>query len=261
MKFQDEIIGTITKNEIIWRNKLLHWVGCNSNRSLSNIHLLDLAKTVTSSNSGEQRNSPFDLVLDYLDLNSLQSLSKTNRKCSLLVKRYVKQHSQQYGVFILTDEFFTNHNDDYKQLSTFAEYVTNLRTIIFECDLVALNELQNQIKRFYNLSKLFVQGHDDSIFADEIIVPHIQHFIFDCPSLRDYALLYELSCKCPDLETLELKQQNLNEINLTGNERRLKFRKLKKITLRYVDHEQHVQTIFKDTNTKLIFEILPEVKQ
>lgn len=109
MKNPFEIIGTITKNEVIWRNKRLHWVGYDPSRNSSKIHLMDLTnRSATKSNAEQRRNATdaFDLILSYLDLHSLQSFPKTNQKCSQLVDEYVKQHSQNGGSFTITNDFF-----------------------------------------------------------------------------------------------------------------------------------------------------------
>lgn len=103
------------------------------NENLSQIQLLDLAyKSMADSNTGEQHSSvgPFDMILSYLDLNSLQSLSKTNRKCIQLVDSYVKQHSEKQGTFTMTNEICVSINLDYKRLNEFRQNFVELRNMI-----------------------------------------------------------------------------------------------------------------------------------
>lgn len=76
-------IGIITRNKVIWRNKLVHWMGYGLSQNSSNVQFMDLAIESTAPNAKQPRN-PFNLILTYLDLNSLQSMSNTNRKCSQL---------------------------------------------------------------------------------------------------------------------------------------------------------------------------------
>lgn len=88
--------------------------------------LMDLVnRLIANSNDEQQQNTtdPFNLILGYLDLCSLHSLSKTNRKCSQLVDEHVKQHSQADETFTITNESFTEENDEYNELTKFAEYV------------------------------------------------------------------------------------------------------------------------------------------
>lgn len=257
IRLSDQIIGTITRHEIVWRNKLVQWVGYNTSRNSSQTNLIDLAnKTIKHTiTDGKKHNniSPFDIILSFLDLNSLQSLCKTNRKCSQLVDNFVKQHSEQQHTFVITNEFFTSLNSDYKQLDNkFANYVTNLRVNIYNYNLT---ELRVMIEQFYNLNKLYVYTSGSNQPGD-LIVPQVRHFIFDGKYFNKF------SCLCPELESLELKQPNLH-----GSKSRVEsllFRKLEGFT--YIFHYSsqvttkkistiYFNTIFISLNCNLYFPI------
>lgn len=182
-----------------------------------------------------------------MDLNSLYSLSQTNRKVCALVESYIKTHSQQQ--FTITNEFFTPLNYMYNRAISFSQYVTYLRINIFNWNIRYLRGIMYE---FINLKKMYVCTSTYNQPAD-LIKENVGHLIFDGKSFQTYSEWFELSCRCPDLEMLELKQVNLKDINITGEP--LRFRKLK--TFKFVFHSneqlQKLQAIFKDTNTQLIF--------
>lgn len=171
------MVGMITKDQVVWRNKLVRWVGYDPSRNLSQTNLFDLANQLKPMNSSNAKQSkPFDRILSYLDLNSLQSLSRTNKKCSQPVDSFIKQHCEQQETFTITNEFFTLWNSYYKHLDDFDELnVTNLRVNIYHRDISAL---RNIIKQFHNLNKLYIYS---SILIDlsEMIVPQVRHLIYD----------------------------------------------------------------------------------
>lgn len=119
--------------------------------------------------------------------------------------------------------------------------------------------LQDNIKRCRNLNKVHV--HTNYYQPIDSVFPQVRHFIFDGSNFQEYSQLHKLSCLYPNLETLELRQINLTGNFLTGD--RLKFHKLKKFEFKYHNNEQlqQLQATFKDTNTKLTYEITPETKQ
>lgn len=257
-----EDIGKVTRNEVIWRNKLVHWMGYDPSLNSSNVHFMDLANQSTASNA-EQSRIPFNLILSYLDLNSLQSLSHVNQKCSQLVENYVIHHSQQNGTFTITNEFFTDVNEEYKRLSMFTEYVINLRMNIIH-DRIA--ELPVMLQQFENLRKLYVRS-ETYTQSRNMIVPNVRHFIFDGLNFQYYCQLRDLSTACPNLETLEFKQKNLLDVKYIRDDddeeegeeiseaARLKFKNLRKLTLAYGNAEQmrQLNAVFENKNTELIF--------
>lgn len=246
IKSKNEIVGRITKDEVVWRNKLVRWTGCDENSSSTN--LLDLANKPSS--TGTEQPSPFDLILGYLDLNSLCSLSNTSEKCSQLVECFVKQHSQQQGTFIINNEF----GKDCDGLEMFAEYVTNLKLIILHRDV---EYLQYLLEGFEKLKKLYLYT-ETKLSPDHFIMPQVQHFIYDGPYYFVYSQLLELSQICPDLEELELKQV-VDEYFDASEQPRLEFRNLKTFKLKYHhgirEQAKSLKKIFKNTNTKLCFNV------
>lgn len=194
--FFDQIICTITKNQVVWRNKIVYWVGYNPSKSLSRTKLLDLADQPMTANSIDDERL-FDQILKFLDLHSLQSLFRTNKKCSHLVDSYVSRHSKKQGTFIITNEFFTPFNSEYKRLDEFSKHVYSLRVNIVNHNVI---ELRNIIKKFHYLYKLHVYTSGFNQPTD-VIVPQVKHLIFDGLTFHAYTEFYDLSISCPDLET------------------------------------------------------------
>lgn len=174
----------------------------------------------------------------------------------------MKRHSQQQGTFQITNEFFTDQNDDYKKLNMFAEYVTNLRLNIVCLNFTAIRDIIDQCN---NLNKLYIYARtEESGWASPVVFrhPRVRHLIYDGDYFCNYFDLYSLSLRSPDLETLELKRKSLIKINgLRFPAKPLEFRNLKRFTLIHDEHLFHSQmqtllAIFKGTSTELIF--LPE---
>lgn len=213
----------------------IEWATIRAKNS-SNIHFMDLAdRSITNSNTEQQRitTGPFDLILSYLNLNSLQSLSRTNRKCSQLLDDYVGQHSQKAGTFTISNEFYTEENYyEFKQLTKFAEHVTDLRVNIFHSNSITF---RHAIKQFHNLRKKLYVHTDGFHKPHDFIVPQVRHYIFQANPYRiflfNYSNLYELSCICPNLQIFELKQTIVGSLKIT--DARWKFRKLKTFVFAY----------------------------
>ena len=258
---KENIVGMITRNQVTWRNKLMHWVGYDPSRNLTNIHFMDLADQSTV-NTAEQLSRPFNLVLEYLDLNSLQSLSRTNRKCSQLVESFVKEHSQQNRTFVITNEFFTHSNEEYKRLDMFTEYVTNLRINVLHAEV---DELQNVLEQCYyqqNLTTLHVDAYFN-LERRNFIVPQVRYFTFD-GYLESYNQLYALLRGCPNLETIEVKRKrNFREIYDEKEIIPFELRKLKKFTVSDENRKQlqKLQAMLQNTNTELIIKNVPQRQQ
>lgn len=256
VKYEDHTIGFISKDGAIWRNKLIHWVGCDQNSS--NIHLLDLAKkpSIVTSDANAEQPGPFDLILGYLDLNCLYSFSQTSKMCSQLVKNHVIQHSQKQETLTITNEFCRNPyglGGRYGGLEVFADYVTDLKVDIVHENIADLKDL---LKSFHNLKKLHIYA-EVNIRPLDLIVPQVQHLIYDGVRFMELSDLNELSYRCPDLETFELKGPMY--IGFGNKGERLNFRNLKSFTLKYHEalqsHVKDLKKHFKGTNTKLFFRI------
>lgn len=109
------------------------------------MNLLDLANK-----TGEEQRNPFDLMLSYLDLGSLYSLSRAKKRSNQLVGSFMARHSQGQEIFTITDKFCS----DLKVLATFAEHIANLRLNVTHSDFIKhLHTLNN---RYKNLNKLWI---------------------------------------------------------------------------------------------------------
>lgn len=231
--YDGNTIGFVSKEKVVWRNKLMHWIGYESKYSLSNLNLLDLANQATASENEQRR--PFDLILDYLDLGSLHSLSEASKRSKALVESYVKRHSQKHGMFTITDEF----NGDGNGLDAFAEHVQSVKLYIFEENFIA--NLTGNDKIFPQVRHLVVDFFHGTYLGDYICI----HFDDFC----------EAFCLYPELETFETKTHFCWQsflYSLKGQP--LNPRNLKKFTFKCADEYEvkSIREIFTNTKTELI---------
>lgn len=90
--------------------------------------------------------------------------------------------------------------------------MTDLRVNLINGSNDSIDALQKIINKFQNLNKLYVYTEAYNQPAD-LIVPQFRHFIFDENFFRRHSDLYKLSCICPDLQILQLKQKFLTDVN------------------------------------------------
>lgn len=191
-----QVFGIVTRNEIIRRGKLMHWIGYEPNYSKSNLNLLDLADLQKPSNP--EKEDPFGVILSYLDLGSLYALSRANKRSEQLVESYVQRRFSQQGTFVITNEF----KIDYNGLRVFGPYVNNFAIILHR----NIAEFRSIVEKYcVNLRKLCFHSRT-SITLYEFIFPQVRHMVYNTwfPASFDLRVLYEMSQICPDLETLEL---------------------------------------------------------
>ncbi|XP_055313381.1 uncharacterized protein LOC129574870 [Sitodiplosis mosellana] len=158
-----EAIAVITKEEIIWRNKLLHWVGYKPINSYSDLRLLDLA-TIPKWSTGKHKH-PLNLIFNYLDLDSLYSFSMASEESKQLVDNYIqqrcktphrkraKQRSRQRGKFFVTDEF----REDFNGLQMFGKSVKHLDANLLDDRNDGLCDVINEHCKF--LTTLCLRAH------------------------------------------------------------------------------------------------------
>lgn len=201
---RDEVIGFVTAKEIVWRNKLVHYVGYDPIYSQSNLNLLDLANHEQISND-EQKAPKFNEILEYLDLSSLCSLSKVNKKARKLVESFVQQQSAKHGAFIISDEF----SIDFNGLRAYGRYVNNLDVkLIDDCT----DQLRHVIETYFkNLRKLRLSAYlridpHNFIFPSVLFLHH--YVFYGYGSSRQcifHCNVTSLSETCRHLEILEFK--------------------------------------------------------
>lgn len=189
-----QIIGFITKNEIIWRNNLKYWIGWDPKYNLTNLHLFDLAKqpllnvetAIGNAETAKQKTNLFHLILDQLDLGSIYAIAKTNKQGiqrstfsfsavifhliyklftpftgRQMVGRYMAQHSEQQAPFAISNEFNADVNQHIYGAQLFAKFVTNLN--VFNLDWNRTYALQNLIRNSYkSVHKLSICETDDN---------------------------------------------------------------------------------------------------
>lgn len=243
-----EIVGFITKKEIVWRNKLLHWIGWDPDKSSSSLNLLDLP-----SKSSEEKQSPFDIMLGYLDLGSLYLLLRANKRSNQLVHNFVARHSKEQ-VFTITDEFCS----DGIGLNAFAKHIVNLRLHVFHTDFIKhLHAMKNH---YENLNKLWIGSfpfhstcHLSKLLTDYgTIFPQVRHLAIVDAGSEYYCDFCEIFLLYPDLETFETKTSLLFHGCDDCCEKN--FRNLKKFTFKRSDEVfmNRIRKIFKNSDTKLI---------
>lgn len=259
----NEVIGIVTKDEIIWRNKLLHWVNYEPIHSCSNLRLLDLATVPEGSNIKHKQ--PINLIFNYLDLNSLYSFGMANKETKQLVHSYIfnrckqpskkraKHRTLEREKFYMTDEFGINFDG----LRLFGKSIKYLEINMF--DYLGAHELLNEIEKHCKLlTKLCFRTHY-RIDPHRFILPQIRHFVFYGYGLNDeyvfYCDLSELSEKCPNLEILEIKTR-ANLYTGSSKMQKMSFQNLQKIKFKPYDDSQvkYAQELFKDTDTEIIID-------
>lgn len=157
----------VTEKEFIWRNKLMHWFGNDPVIDSSKETLLDLANNYEQAKTN--RRSPFELILDLLDLNSLYSLSKTNRQANKLVEKYVLQRSVEEKDFIFTDEFQRTEGN-YDGLRAFGPHVTCLKAIVLRDNYDELHSVISEYCKnltFYTLTEEYYTDNSSIVTLKE----------------------------------------------------------------------------------------------
>lgn len=218
-----ELVGYVTQTEIVWRNKLMHWIGYDHANNSSNLTLLDLANR-SNATDAEQNQCPFDKILGFLDMDSLHSLSIASKRSKQLVDEFVNQKMEEGDEFTITDEF---HRDG-DRFDMIIEHAQRIKLETFQ-----LEHIEWLLQRYGPF-------------------PQVQHLV----SVANYDFIpAEISRLFPKLETLDMKTDFL--CHEFVKEDTVFFRKLKKITLRYEYHDENdewekIQEFFKDTQTELV---------
>lgn len=244
-----ETIGYVTEAEIIWKNKLVHWVGYDPIYNQTNLNLLDLAKPQKVLNI--EKSGPFNQILDYLDLSSLNSLNRTGERAKQLVESYMQEHSTQQKKFYITDEFQVN----FDELPAFGRYVNNL-------EISLLNGSGNQLRYvmeeyFKNVRKLCLRTRT-RIDPHNFIFPQVRHFIFygngSSKNCTYYCNLTELSDICPHLESMEF--ETVVKLFASDEHEPQSFRRLKLFKFKPFDESQvqYAKELFEHRDTQLIID-------
>lgn len=91
--------------------------------------------------------------------------------------------------------FFTDENEEYQELTKFAEHVTDLRVNVYHENIVTL---RSTIQQFHNSEKLYVYN-EGFLEPQDLIIPQVRHYIFHANRFQNtfqYFELYRLSCIC-----------------------------------------------------------------
>lgn len=268
LEYCDQVIGIITKNGIVWRNKRMHWMDCDKNDT--NIQLLDFAEQTGESavemNFATEpmqqaiRESPLDQIFDYLDIHSLSSFAETSKRSKQLVERYVKMHSKRNGPFIITDEFHSywspsNYlNGQLESLKSIcASFVTDLRIYNPGNYLQSLGGHDTDMTSYECLTK--VSFYDEHPLYWEL-PKSVRHIVVDGSRFQSYKdlCLCRIFEKHEHIETLELKNAGLLNDFEYDEKTVLKFGNSKKLIFNYRGETQfdNLKKIFKDTNIQLV---------
>lgn len=255
VKERGQIIGSVNMNGTVWRNKLMHWKGCDKNET--NIHLLDLSdhfnEAKNTKNVAEQTNL-LDEICDYLDMDSLYSLAETSKQSQRLVNSYVKKHSNKMGTFTITDEFYSF--ESLKTWMTFdkfhlARYVTDLKVYIFGSK--SKENVAEIIESCEHLEKLSIyDGCPQERWPE--IQSDITHIVYDSPYFIGFAELDHLLDRFAGVETIEFKKAGLfDDFDPDKNDGQ-KFGQLKKFIFNYRGKAQteNLNKIFENTTLQLV---------
>lgn len=256
-----EVIGMVTKEEIIWRNKLLHWIGYDPIHSRSTLQLLDLA-TISKESTGKHK-QPLNLVFNYLDVDSLYAFGMTSKSSLQLVHKYVQQrckqpskkHAKQRPIdrekFYITDEFGINYN----ALRMFKKCIRYLDVNMLDF-YGAWNLLKEIDKHCKLITKLCFRTRY-RIDPENFILAQVRHFIFYGNGLnKEYIFhcnLRELSRKCPNLEIFEIRTAARL---YTGHwqKKNILFKNLQKFKFKPFDKSEieYARELFKNSDTEII---------
>lgn len=235
-----QVIGRITQDEIVWRNKLMQWTGHsltqNASTTTSLLHMADVIPEATLPN-------PFDLILDYLDLGSLNALAMTCKHIRQLIERYAERRSQEHASFSISNEFA--YENESPQL--FARHVTNLSVYNYDWsrrDIPLVGLVQNA---YLMVTKLRIM-HDRMSDQRVWMFPEIQHLV--CNSFKSYFALQEIDKVCPHLEILECEKPISAPLYYGPTP----FRRLQQFIFKYSDDAilTMVQQFFRNTNVVLV---------
>lgn len=263
-----EVIGFVTKEETIWRNKILYWSGYDPIHNRSNLKLLDLASVPEGSHVKHKQ--PLNLILNYLDLSSLYSFAMVNKETKQLVHSYIylrckqsskkrlKQRSIDRDKFHITDEFGLNFDG----LRMFGKSIKYLEVNLLELDYHgSIHTFRNEIETHCkHLTKLCVRTRD-RIDPKNFILPQIRHFIFyDYSSdVRErytfHCDICNLSERCPNLEILEIRTVAKLHM-LYYRKQKISFKNLRKLKFKPFDDSQvkYAKELFKDTGTEIVID-------
>lgn len=256
IEFEEDLkqTGFITKDEIVWRNKLKYWIGWDPIYNLTDLKLFDLAKKQQNQSTTEvdlQQSNLLNLILDYLDLGSIYAVAETGKQGRHLIGRYMEQHSKKEAAFTITNEYNSDIHHHIHGAQLFAKYVNNMN--VYNTDWNRTYTLQNLIRNSYKyVHKLCICKSDDN-HPNAWIFPQIRHFVCDSLGFDVYSALYDISSSCPQLEILECKKV----IQFRGcypNYSPLRFRNLKMFIFKQTNESQAeiIERIFKNTNVQLI---------
>ncbi|XP_055325875.1 uncharacterized protein LOC129579733 [Sitodiplosis mosellana] len=259
----DEFIGIITKEQIIWRNKLLHWVGYDPIHSRSDLRLLDLA-TIPEGSTGKHK-QPLNLIFNYLDLDGLYSFSMASRECKQLVHGYIyqrckqsskkrpKQRSIDREKFVLTDEFGMNYNG----LRMFGKNIRYLEVQNIRYLDYSPQGLLKEIETYCKLLTKLCFHTRNRIDPHTFILPQVRHFVFYGYGEENlfHCDLSDLSEKCPNLEILEIR--TVAKL-YTGHYKkgRILFKNLQMIKFKPFDDSQveYAKDLFKNSGTEVVID-------
>lgn len=247
------IIGHVTEKAIVWRNKMVHWTGYDPIYSVRKLNFFDLVDQNTEnnaiSNKFEPRN-PFELILSYLDLNSLYALQACSSRGKRLIDNFIQTRSKHGKKFVITDEFNINYNG----LRYFAPYVQNL-----EVELIGSStshDIRDVIGMHYkNLRQLTVSTHRP-IQPDEFLFHCVEHFIFVS---NDRRTIYHLNiidflAEYKQLKIVELKCAVKFDVLRDGNTVRDSFSNLQIIKFKPFgqDEVKYATELFKQSGTEIV---------
>lgn len=247
-----QTVGFMTKEEIIWRNKLTYWIGWDPIYNLSNLNLLNLIEQQSNDEHAKQKPNPFNLILDHMDLGSVYALAETSKQSRQLVGRYMQQHSRQQAAFTITNEHYSDIHHHIHGAQLFSKYVNYLN--VYNIDWNRTLSLQNLVRTCYkNVHTLCICKSNEN-HPNTWIFPQIRHFICDSLGFDGYSALYDISSYCPKLEILECKEKIIFRDSYKKNYTPLRFRNLKKFIFKFTNDAQVeiIERIFEITNIELI---------
>lgn len=241
LKENSKTISIVSNYKILWRNMLIHWKCYDAVYNRSGKQLLDLANSEIIPPAKQKQ--PFDIILGYLDLNSLYSLYNTCKRSRELVKNYVQKQSAQQGKFVITDEFDIN----YDSIRTFGQYIYYLEAHLLNDDDILPALIKQCCKNLKKLSLNQACKYHKRVYRYRFIFPQLRHFIYESANARTYFNLSKLPVKSL-LETLEFKsdvwlRNSDYEPNLFRNLKKIKFNGSNATITSFAKNIPHIEVI------------------
>lgn len=170
---------TVNRNAVVQRGILLYWPAVFQNRT--NTHIFDLIDAERLAEN--QAKTPFEHILDYLDMNELYALHQISSKCRRLIQKNVQARFHEVGLELLAKEGEIQND----AIRAFGRYIVNIK-ISLKYESSPLWELINKHCPNITTMKLINYATEMAYFEDDedVICVSIVNNLFNFPKLQKF---------------------------------------------------------------------------